>query len=136
MNNKYMQLAIKEAEKASKKENIPVGAIIVKDNKIISKAYNKKNKSNIAIDHAEIIAIKKACRKINSWYLDKCEMYVTLEPCEMCYGAIKESRIKTIYYLLESKYRQKTTFKKKKILDKELNLKYTTIINTFFKKIR
>ncbi len=136
MNNKYMQLAIKEAEKASKKENIPVGAIIVKDNKIISKAYNKKNKSNIAIDHAEIIAIKKACRKINSWYLDKCEMYVTLEPCEMCYGAIKESRIKTIYYLLESKYRQKTTFKKKKILDKELNLKYTAIIKTFFKKIR
>lgn len=97
MNEKYMKFAFKEAQKAYKKGEIPVGAIIVKNGKIIGKGYNKKEKAKNAIMHAEIIAINKACKKSNDWRLNDCEMYVTLEPCLMCIGAIKEARIKKIY---------------------------------------
>lgn len=87
-----------EAKKAYLSDEIPVGCIIVKDKKIISKAHNMKEKTNDATQHAEIIAIKKACGKLKSWRLDDCELYVTLEPCMMCVGAILESRIKKVYY--------------------------------------
>ena len=96
--NKFMQTAINEAKKAAKKDDVPVGAVIVKDGKIISRGYNKKNSKQISTKHAEIIAIEKACKKLKSWHLDKCEIYVTLEPCAMCFGAIEESRIKKIVY--------------------------------------
>lgn len=94
---KYMREALKEAKKAYDKEEIPVGAIIVKDNKIIARAHNIKEEKNDTTKHAEIIAIQKASRKLNSWRLIDCEMYVTLEPCSMCAGALIQSRIKKVY---------------------------------------
>lgn len=97
---KYVNEAIKMANKAKKKKEVPVGALIIKDNKIISKAYNLKNRTNIATKHAEIIAIEKANRKMKTWRLSDCVMIVTLEPCMMCAGAILESRIKKVYCLL------------------------------------
>lgn len=94
----YMNLALIEAKKSLKYEDVPVGAIIVKNNKVISKAYNLKEKTKIATKHAEINVINKACKKVNSWYLDDCTLYVTLEPCLMCVGALIQSRVKTIVY--------------------------------------
>ena len=93
----FMNYAILEAKKAYKKMEVPVGAIIVKDNKIISRGYNQKESKNNSLKHAEVIAIEKACKKLNSWRLLDCEMYVTLEPCSMCAGALIQSRIKKVY---------------------------------------
>lgn len=93
----FMKEALKEAKKAYKKEEIPVGAVIVKDSKIISRGHNLKEIKNSSIAHAEIIAINKTNRKLEAWRLEDCEMYVTLEPCMMCMGAIINSRIKKIY---------------------------------------
>ena len=93
----FMKEALKEAKKAYNKLEVPVGVIIVKDDKIIARAYNQKEMKNSPIKHAEIIAIEKACRKLNNWRLNDCEMYVTLEPCPMCTGAIINSRIKKVY---------------------------------------
>lgn len=97
INEKYMKEALKEAKKALDKEEVPVGAIIVKDGKIIARAHNQKETKKIATKHAEILAINKACKKLDSWRLLDCEMYVTLEPCPMCAGALINSRIKKIY---------------------------------------
>lgn len=93
----FMKEALKEAKKAYVKEEVPVGAIIVKNGKIIARAYNLREIKNTAIAHAEILAINKASKKLNSWRLIDCEMYVTLEPCTMCMGAIISSRIKKLY---------------------------------------
>ena len=93
----YMKQAIKEAEKAYKKLEVPVGAVIVKDGKIIARGHNQKETKTDTTKHAEIIAIQKASKKLQSWRLIDCEMYVTLEPCSMCAGAIINSRIKKIY---------------------------------------
>ena len=93
----FMKEALKEAKKAYKKEEIPVGAIVVKDGKIIARAHNLKESKNSSISHAEILAIEKANKKIGAWRLENCEMYITLEPCMMCMGAIINSRIKKIY---------------------------------------
>lgn len=93
----YMKQAIKEAEKAYSKLEVPVGAIIVKDGKIIARAYNQKESKTDTTKHAEILAIQKASKKLKSWRLIDCEMYVTLEPCTMCAGAIIHSRIKKVY---------------------------------------
>ena len=95
---KLMQKATEQGYKAFFKNEIPVGAIIVKNNKVISSAYNKREKSQIATHHAEILAIEKACKKLKSWRLDDCDLYVTLEPCPMCAGAIMNARIKNIYF--------------------------------------
>ena len=97
MQEKYMKLALKEAKKAYDKLEIPVGAIIVKDGKIIARAHNQKETKFDTTKHAEILAIQKASKKLKSWRLIDCEMYVTLEPCTMCAGAIINSRIKKIY---------------------------------------
>ena len=97
MNEKYMNIAIKQAEKAYKKNEVPIGAVIVKNNKIIAKAYNKKEKTKTVTKHAEIIAIEKACKKLKTWHLNDCELYTTVEPCLMCSGAIIQSRIKKVY---------------------------------------
>ena len=93
----YIKKEIKEAEKAYKKLEVPVGAIIVKDGKIIARAHNQKETKIDTTKHAEIIAIQKASKKLKSWRLIDCEMYVTLEPCTMCAGAIINSRIKKVY---------------------------------------
>lgn len=93
-----MEIALKEAQKAYQEDEVPVGCVIVKDNKVIAKAHNKKEKNNCAIFHAEIECIKKASRKLNDWYLKGCDLYVTLEPCMMCAGAIINSRIENVYF--------------------------------------
>jgi len=99
MNNKekYMKEALKEAQEAFDKEEIPVGVVIVKDDKIIAKAHNLKEIKKDTTKHAEIIAIQKASKKLESWRLSNCEMYVTLEPCSMCAGAMIGARLKKVY---------------------------------------
>ena len=95
--NTYMMQAYKEALKAFKEDEVPVGCVIVKDDQIIARAHNKKEKKNCAIFHAEIECINKATKKLSNWNLKGCELYVTLEPCMMCTGAIINSRINKIY---------------------------------------
>lgn len=97
MKEYFMKQAIKEAQKAYKKLEVPVGSIIVKDGKIIARAHNQKETKTDTTKHAEILAIQKASKKLKSWRLIDCEMYVTLEPCTMCAGAIINSRIKKVY---------------------------------------
>ncbi len=92
-----MREALKEAKKALEIEEVPVGAVIVKDGKVIAKAHNEKETKKNSTCHAEILAIQKACKKLDSWRLIDCEMYVTLEPCPMCAGALINSRIKKLY---------------------------------------
>ena len=94
---KFMKEALKEAKKAYDKLEVPVGAVIVKDGKIIARAHNLKETRLDTTKHAEMLAIQKASKKLKSWRLLDCEMYVTLEPCSMCAGAIINSRIKKIY---------------------------------------
>lgn len=93
---KFMKEALKEAKKAYDKLEVPVGAVIVKDGKIIARAHNIKEEKKDTTKHAEILAISKASKKLNSWRLTDCEMYVTLEPCSMCAGALIQSRIKKV----------------------------------------
>lgn len=97
MEEKFMKAALKEAKKAYEKLEVPVGAVIVKDEKIIARAHNLKETKYDTTKHAEILAIQKASKKLNSWRLIDCEMYVTLEPCSMCAGALINSRIKKVY---------------------------------------
>lgn len=92
----YMDIALKEAKKALNKQEVPIGAVIVIDNKIIAKAHNKREKTQNALHHAETLCINKACKKLKSWRLNDAIMYVTLEPCAMCAGAILNSRLKKV----------------------------------------
>ena len=98
MQEKFMKEALKEAKKAYEKEEVPVGCVIVKDGKIIARAHNLKETKYDTTKHAEILAIQKASKKLKSWRLIDCDMYVTLELCSMCAGAIINSRIRKIYY--------------------------------------
>lgn len=93
-----MKEALYEAKKASLINEVPIGAVVVKDNNIIGRGHNLREHSNNALDHAEIIAIDDACRYLHSWRLENCDLYVTIEPCLMCAGAIINSRIKNLYY--------------------------------------
>ncbi len=97
MHEKFMEIALEEAKRAEMLDEVPVGAIIVKNGTVISKAHNLRETTNDATAHAELLAIKKACEALDSWRLIDCEMYVTLEPCLMCSGAILLSRIKKLY---------------------------------------
>lgn len=97
INEGFMKEALKEAKKAYKKLEVPVGAVIVKDGQIIARAHNQKETKFDTTKHAEILAIQKASKKLNSWRLIDCDMYVTLEPCSMCAGAIINSRIRKVY---------------------------------------
>lgn len=103
MQEKYMEIAMKEAEKAYKKNEVPVGCVIVKNNKILAKTHNLKENKHSALYHAELIAIKKVSKKLKNWRLIDCEMYITMQPCPMCASAIKQSRIKKIYYGTDNK---------------------------------
>lgn len=98
----YMLLALEEAKKAYDEGEVPVGAVIVKDDNVIAKAYNTKEKNKCSLDHAELSAIKFACGKLNNWRLIGTTIYVTLEPCPMCASAIKQSRINRVVYLLDN----------------------------------
>lgn len=92
-----MKMAYKEALKALKNDEVPVGAVIVKNGKVIARAYNMKESKHCGVYHAEILAIMKACKKISNWRLENCDIYVTLAPCPMCASAIKQSRISNVY---------------------------------------
>lgn len=94
----YMKIALCLAKKAEKKGEVPIGALVVKNGKIISKAYNVREKTQNAVRHAEISAVEKACKKLKSWRLDGCTLYCTLEPCIMCCGAIINSRIEKVIF--------------------------------------
>ncbi|MDM8534422.1 tRNA adenosine(34) deaminase TadA [Clostridiaceae bacterium HSG29] len=96
MKKTYMEEALKEAIKALEIDEVPIGAVIVKDNVIIGRGHNLKESLNDPTMHAEIIAIKDACRNLGTWRLTDCDMYVTIEPCVMCAGAIYQSRIRSI----------------------------------------
>ena len=98
MNKEFMKLAITEAQKAAEKGEVPVGAVIVKNGEVISTGHNLREEKQNALSHAEIEAINLACQKLGSWRLDDCELYVTLEPCPMCTGAIINARIKTVIF--------------------------------------
>ncbi|MCR5547046.1 MAG: tRNA adenosine(34) deaminase TadA [Lachnospiraceae bacterium] len=90
---KYMKMALKEAEKAAKANEVPIGCVIVHNGKVIAKDHNRRNKDKSVLSHAEILCIGEACKKIKDWRLEECTMYVTLEPCQMCAGAIVQARV-------------------------------------------
>lgn len=122
-------------KKALKRQEIPVSAVIVKSGKIISKATNNRNEKNEVLGHAEIIAIKKASRKLKTWKLDDCIMYVTLEPCAMCKEIIKQSRIKEVNYFLGNK--KEVNYKTKfSLLENETQNYFENELKLFFKNIR
>ena len=93
-----MTLALKEADKAEQKEEVPIGCVIVKDGKVVAKAHNLKQTKRLTTAHTEVLAIEKACRKLKDWRLEDYEIYVTMEPCAMCAGAIASARIKKAYF--------------------------------------
>lgn len=135
----YMQIALKEAKKASKLNEVPIGCVIVRNNKIIAKAYNRKTLDNIATYHAEILAIEKACRKLKTWYLDECTLYTTVEPCLMCTGAIIQSRISHVVYGTRNDafgYLSKLNDNKIKITSNVLKDECCEILTEFFKERR
>lgn len=96
---KYMQLAFAEAKKAEEKDEVPIGAVIISPTgQIIGRGYNQRELDQDATQHAEMIAIREACHKLGTWRLNDCQLFVTLEPCPMCAGAIINSRLKTVYF--------------------------------------
>lgn len=145
-NNYYMELAYLEALKAFEKGEVPVGAVIVCNNKVIAKGHNKREKNQLVTSHAEMIVIKKANKKLKSWRLDNCSLYITLEPCPMCAGAIIQSRIANVYYsatdlksgvassiinMFELPFNHKVNIKQVDDDNKSSNL-----LKSFFKKVR
>jgi len=143
--NKFMKIALIEAKKAYSRKEVPVGAVIVKDDIVIAKAYNLREYKQTSLAHAEILAIAKACKKLNSWRLDGCTMYVTLEPCLMCAGAITQSRIKKVVIgALDEKngvvesianvFEIKTTTKVEYEIENEEEC--SKILTNFFKELR
>lgn len=137
--DKFMNEALKEAYKAYKKNEVPIGAVIVKNNKIIARAYNKKEKNKIATHHAEILAISKACKKIKNWRLIDCTLYVTVEPCLMCCGAIIQSRIKKVVYGTSNENYGAVELLEKNNIEVEKNVlqnECSLVLQEFFKKRR
>lgn len=144
MKEKYMMLALKEARKAYKIGEVPVGAVIVKNNIVLSKAYNKKEITKNLLKHAEIIAIEKACKKIGDWRLDDCIIYTTLFPCPMCASAIQQARIKQVIYIddTNNEYIKSNSINiltsnnsNHKVEILKINLE-NNLLSTFFNKIR
>lgn len=142
----YMKMAIKEAQKAALENEVPVGAIITYKDEIISTGKNQREQSNNALHHAEIEAIYSACKKLNRWRLTECNLYVTLEPCPMCAGAIINSRIKNLIYgasdyksgscksvinLFDLPYNHKPN-----VISGVLESECSNLLSDFFKKLR
>lgn len=94
----YMKIALAQAKKAAAEDEVPVGAVVVKEGKILAKAHNLKEKKGMATRHAEIVAIERAAKKTGNWWLENCDIFVTLEPCAMCAGAMINSRIRKLYF--------------------------------------
>ena len=130
----FLKIALKEALIAFNKNEVPVGAVIVKDGKILAKAHNKKEEQNDVLSHAEILAIKKASKKIGDWRLKDCVMYVTLKPCPMCLSVIKQSRISKVFYILEDNFLKKNDYFQNliKINNFFLEKKVKLIVRDFF----
>ena len=103
MKSDFVNIIYALAVKSYNNDEVPVGAVVVKNNKILAKAFNKKERTCCSIDHAEIIAIRKASKKLKNWRLDDCDIYVTLEPCPMCASAIKQARIKNVYSAISNR---------------------------------
>ena len=137
MNNNIYEKIIRLAKKSLKHNDVPVGAVIVKNNKIISKGFNKREKNKLTINHAEIDAITKANKKLHSYFLYDCDLYVTLKPCEMCEKVINNARIKNVYYLLD-KPNFKKEYKKTNIIYQQSDFEkvYRKMIQNFFNKLR
>lgn len=132
--NKYMEIALKEAKKSLKTNDVPVGAVIIEGDQIISKAHNTREKEHSIIGHAEINAIEKACRKKKSWHLNTCTLYVTLEPCQMCIEAAKQARIKCIIYA--AKQQKKSNLKEPNKIQLENVENSSILLKQFFKEKR
>lgn len=94
----FMQAAVEQAQIAARHGEVPIGCVVVRNGKIIAKGYNQRESKHNCLWHAEIVALNRACRKLKSWRLSDCEMYVTLEPCQMCMGAILNARLRKVYY--------------------------------------
>ncbi len=135
MQEKYMNLAIKEAQKAFNRNEVPVGCVIVQNNKVIAKGYNNREKKHNILGHAEVNVITKASKKLKTWKLDDCEIYVTLKPCSMCESIIKQSRIKNVYYLLDKTTDKKEYYKTKFSQVKMVN-NYAQLLANFFQNKR
>lgn len=131
----YELILYKLALKALKKSEIPVAAIIVKDGKVISKAYNSRRNDFNPLSHAEVKAIIKASKKLKDWRLNDCEMYVTLKPCHMCEEIIKESRLSKVYYYSENKksIKYKTSFQH---INNNFSKDCEKLLTNFFKNLR
>ena len=138
MEEKIYKQLIRLINKASKVDEVPVAAIITYENKIIAKAYNKREKNNDVLGHAEIKCIEKASKKIKTWKLDKCTLFVTLKPCSMCEKIINESRIKKVIYILDKEENKKEYYKTKYLKLNDLNKEnyIKKIMNNFFIKKR
>ena len=142
MEEKYINELINLSKKSLKKSEVPIAALIIDENgKIISKAYNTRNIKQQTINHAEILAITKANKKLKSWRLNKCTLYVTIEPCEMCKNVIKESRIDKVFYLVprlkSKKIYNKTNFFQIEEKSNENSIdKYKKIIEKFWENKR
>ena len=139
----YMSLAYEEALKAQAQGEIPVGAVIVKNNEIISRAYNQKEQTQTALSHAEILAISSASLMLKTWRLEECSIYVTLEPCLMCKGAIESARISKLIYAckdlkLGDIYSRKNseTRWKTDVVSGVMQTACSTLLKDFFKKLR
>lgn len=140
--NEYIKLAYDEALKASVKGEVPIGAVIVKNGKVISKAHNLKEEKLDISSHAEILALKEAAQKLGTWKLEGCIMYVTIEPCLMCYSAIVESRIGKVFYSSAQQMSKKKSFRyyidsdAKFIEINEYKEETEKLMKDFFKKLR
>lgn len=143
---KFMKLAIKEAKKAETKNEVPIGAVIVKGGKVISRGYNLRETKQNSLKHAEIIAIDKACKKLGNFRLEDCDLYVTVEPCLMCSGAIVQSRIRKVYFgACDEKYGAVTSVANAFDIKSNHKVEFEkgickeeceNIVKEFFKKIR
>ena len=136
---KYYEELLKLMDKASKKDEVPVAALIVKDGKIIGKAHNERRKKNDVLGHAEILSIKKAEKKLGDWRLDGCDMYVSLEPCSMCTEIIRQTRIRNVYYVTKKLDFKKEYYKTNicscdNILDTQEIKVFNNKLTEFFKR--
>ena len=98
IHERFMRLALEQALVSYKKDEVPIGAVVVKDGVVIARAHNTRNASRNAVEHAELVAIQRACKQLNDWRLTGCDLYVTLEPCVMCLGACYNARISNVYF--------------------------------------
>lgn len=133
---KYIDLLMKLVKKAYKNNEVPVGCIIIRNKKVVVTGYNKREKRNDPTSHAEIVAIRKACKKLKNWRLDDCEMFVTLKPCHMCEAVIKECRIKRVYYLVDKTDRYKSKSVNINYIKVENNGDVSNLLKNFFKTFR